>query len=78
MPSQPADTTVTHRTRPSNAIAHPEKAEQAAAQAAAVEAGAKCIAGIELEMEAKQTSTLARKAKGVRPRSIPAKGKKAV
>ncbi|KAG1896793.1 uncharacterized protein F5891DRAFT_1192689 [Suillus fuscotomentosus] len=83
MPSQPADTTVTRRTRPSNAIAHPEvaaaraeKAEQAAARAAAVEAGAKRIAGIELEMEAKQTSMLARKAKGVRPRPIPAKGKK--
>ncbi|KAG2054281.1 hypothetical protein BDR06DRAFT_1007953 [Suillus hirtellus] len=77
MPSQPAGTTMTHCTCPSNAIAHPEKAEQAAAWATAVEAGAKRIAGIELEMEAKQTSMLARKAKGVQPHPIPTKGKKA-
>lgn len=99
MPSQPADTTLTRQTRPSNATAHPgaillqakktrrtaeevaatraEKAVQAAAKATAAEAGAKRIAGVELEMEAKQTTTLARKAKGVRPRPIPTKGKKA-
>ncbi|KAG1880016.1 hypothetical protein F4604DRAFT_1995983 [Suillus subluteus] len=94
MPSQPADTTLTRRTRPSNATSHPgaillqakktrRTAEEVAAaqaekaaQATAAEAGAKRIAGVELEMEAKQTTTLARKAKGVRPRPIPTKGKK--
>ncbi|KAG1831194.1 hypothetical protein DFJ58DRAFT_736699, partial [Suillus subalutaceus] len=79
MPSQSATTPPTRHTRPTNATAHPdEKATQAAAQAAAVEAGAKCVAGIELEMEAKQIETLMRKAKGVCPRPTPYKGKKAV
>ncbi|KAG2336537.1 hypothetical protein BDR05DRAFT_1005788 [Suillus weaverae] len=78
MPSQPADTTLTHQTRPSNVTAHPEKAAQATAQATDAEAGAKRIAGVELEMEAKQTATLARKAKGVRPHPIPIKAKAAV
>ncbi|KAG2028854.1 hypothetical protein BDR03DRAFT_1019257 [Suillus americanus] len=74
MPSQFADAAPGRRTRPSNATAHPEKA----AQVAAAEVGAKRIAGIELEMEAKQTNMLVRKAKGVWPRPIPSKGKKAV
>ncbi|KAG2030825.1 hypothetical protein BDR03DRAFT_1016716 [Suillus americanus] len=78
MPSQSADAAPGRHTHPSNATAHPEKAAQVAAQVAAAEVGAKCIAGIELEMEAKQTNMLVRKAKGVWPCPIPSKGKKAV
>ncbi|KAG1732594.1 hypothetical protein EDB19DRAFT_2026971 [Suillus lakei] len=59
------------------AAAQEEKAAKAAAQAAAAKAGAKRVAGIELEMEAKQTNVLVRKVKGVRPRPTPYKGKKA-
>ncbi|KAG1883847.1 hypothetical protein F4604DRAFT_1677553 [Suillus subluteus] len=65
------------RTTEEVAAAREEKAAKAAAQAAAAEAGAKRVAGIELEMEVKQTSVLTRKVKGVRPRPTPYKGKKA-
>jgi hypothetical protein len=65
------------RTTEEVAAAQEEKAAKAAAQAAAAKAGAKRVAGIELEMEAKQTNVLARKVKGVRPRPTPYKGKKA-
>lgn len=44
--------------------------EEKVAQAVVTKAGAKCIAGIELEMDAKQANTLTRKAKGVRPHPI--------
>ncbi|KAG2145143.1 hypothetical protein DEU56DRAFT_910266 [Suillus clintonianus] len=65
------------RTTEEVAAAREEKAAKVAAQAAAAEAGAKRVAGIELEMEAKQTNVLTRKVKGVRPRPTPYKGKKA-
>ncbi|KAG1866712.1 hypothetical protein F4604DRAFT_1927999 [Suillus subluteus] len=66
------------RTSEQVSAARDEKVAQAAAQAAAIEAGAKCVAGIELEMEAKQMETLTRKAKGIRPCLTPYKSKKAV
>ncbi|KAG1770412.1 hypothetical protein EV702DRAFT_1049390 [Suillus placidus] len=50
----------------------------AAIQAATIEAGAKRVAAIELEIEAKQMKILMRKAKGIRPSPTPYKGKKAV
>lgn len=56
--------------------AQEEKVAQAAAQAVVTKAGAKRIAGIELEMDAKQANTLTRKAKGVRPHPIPKKAVK--
>ncbi|KAG1730439.1 hypothetical protein EDB19DRAFT_1912893 [Suillus lakei] len=65
------------RTTEEVAAAQEEKAAKAAAQAAAAKAGAKRVAGIELEMEAKQTNVLVRKVKGVHPRPTPYKGKKA-